>query len=396
MKKIFLFFVVIALSGCTKGLVTPHRTSRNDGWPDAFRHDSAATHPSDSAGSDPVGREDLYLLTVEYPPEYDFITDSLKGSVNCFLKVYRSFLPVFSLEVSDRNLVGSEPDRCLLDGPDLYTFFDGVVKRCGEELFRLPSNQILSDIAVHEGCVYTLTFDSRGWMLCRDGTILCSCENGTIVHRLYFDGDSPSLSYISDGRFYTCSGGVSTLVQCDARNITDVCILKGETFVLSNDNGRGYVYSSRNNISWTHLPLQGPNGGGIRNSYIYIYKGVPYFLYERGSARLNEGVGLADEDDLVCATFEQCSLPQVYSGDLFEDLWICGHAKDNSIMAFGKNFRYAFPYGYISPQGSIRYEGKRYFALGRGQDDSHPAVYCEGELYKILEINGLPLALSVR
>ncbi|MCF0175073.1 MAG: hypothetical protein HUJ95_07020, partial [Bacteroidales bacterium] len=228
MKRFFLFLCLALAVSCGDSLSFPKWYCRNTDYP-AFDVRDSLFSSSDSTSSDePVKPRDnnIYLLTLEYPQGYDFLTDSLKGVVSgCYLKVYKNFALHRSIEVSDSNEVDSAEDNNYLIGGHLYSVYKGrentLIKLDGESLFTLPAGHRVSGLIVIEGSVYTLSFSQGQWLLSRDGVPL-RIGSGEIFHNLYDDCGDPCFAW-KDGRdVYIYYNGKYERVEIGGNSVDDV------------------------------------------------------------------------------------------------------------------------------------------------------------------------------
>ena len=158
------------------------------------------------SGSGGGHKEIWYAVGVDYPRSYDWKADVEKGSVKCSLVVYADGVAMMKVPVGDEYEVSSDPDMHRIVDGDLYTdystFEETVIKRNGEEIIRYAGKEMIVDMAVESGFVYTLgqSRAGEGFSFRINGEVLLERSIGRVFPRIQRVEDGFSLAFFeSDG-----------------------------------------------------------------------------------------------------------------------------------------------------------------------------------------------------
>lgn len=132
----------------------------------------------------------------EYPSGYDWNEDAQAGEVRCSLVVFADGIPRIKLPVGDGYEVSREPDMHRVIDGNLYTFYSKegrtVMKCNGLPLFRYDGDEVLMDMCVKDGNVFTLTHkcSGGGFSYRKNGQVMLERLSGETFGKLWEDGDS--------------------------------------------------------------------------------------------------------------------------------------------------------------------------------------------------------------
>ncbi len=193
MKRIILLLMAAFSAGC--GIVELEKFS-----PDIL---SGENRP-DSGNDKPEEEKSwvTYVTTVEYPEDYDWSRDYEKGSVKCSLVLYSDGKKIMKLAVGDSCEISSDPDMHRVINGNLYTDYSNnsetVIKKNGRELFRYQGREMITDMLVVDGDVYTLGHSRSGvgFAYRKNGESVFESNVGSSYGRLFFRDDVISFAYM--------------------------------------------------------------------------------------------------------------------------------------------------------------------------------------------------------
>ncbi len=150
----------------------------------------------------------VFVSAVRYDPGYNWIKDSLHGSVGFDIVLYDDGVPLLTVPVPVGAPFSASPDtHHIIDG-SLYTEFpaaDGtVICRDGMEILRLGSGERLLGLIPAQDGLYSLTVrqGGDGFVLRRDHEVLLSRGVGTVF------GSFGEPSYGTTGALYRDDGSI--------------------------------------------------------------------------------------------------------------------------------------------------------------------------------------------
>ena len=200
-------------------------------------------------GESGAGRKVWYAVGVDYPQGYDWRNDDEKGSVKCSLTVFANGVLVMKVPAGDKYEISADPDMHRMIGRDLYTDFstetETVIRRNGELLFRYPGREMIVDMALEGGRVYTLgqARDGRGFSFRVDGQVLFESAGGYLFPHLQRSEDGFSFAFceiIGSGgnvreRYYHYLAGevCQVAVREDIKRVWDIVFLDDKLCYLA-------------------------------------------------------------------------------------------------------------------------------------------------------------------
>ena len=194
----------------------------------------------------------VFVSAVRYDPGYNWIKDSLHGSVDFDIVLYDDGVPLLTVPVPAGAPFSASPDtHHIIDG-SLYTEFPAaggtVICRDGMEILRLGSGERLLGLIPAQDGLYSLTVrhGGDGFVLRRNQEVLLSRGVGTVfgsfgepsygtTGALYRDGGSICFAYReTGGRVFTVRDGNESVVLPDlsglyAGEMLDVKVGRGRT-----------------------------------------------------------------------------------------------------------------------------------------------------------------------
>lgn len=233
-----LLLPVILLAACgIEEIGSRPGTNREDIW----------TGPGINVGQD--DKEVCYVTGFDYPDDYDWRTDSQKGSVKCSLVVFADGIPMMKVPVGDAYEVSSDPDMHRMLEGHLYTDYSSdsttVIKKDGKTLFRYPAREMICGILADGEDIYTLghSRSGKGFTYRKNGEVLIRHQTGRTFGRLHRDRDSICFAFsepIVSGdrvieRYYHVRNGKITqeAVRDDVKKVWDLMSCNGEISYLA-------------------------------------------------------------------------------------------------------------------------------------------------------------------
>ena len=370
-----------------------------------------------SGGTSGAGKKVWYAVGVDYQDGYDWQADVEKGSVRCSLVVFANGMPMMKVPVGETYEVSADPDMHRMIGDDLYTDYSSesetVIKRNGEQLFRYEGREMIVDMEVDGGYVYTLgqQRDGSGFAFRRNGEVLLERTTGYVFSDLARCEDGFDFAFcevIGSGkeaveRYYSyCSGDVTQVaVRDDVRKVWDIMIHEGRVCYLATMVGiSSIVLVAGDEMDTLALPAVSEviSCRFVRGSM--MIEGV---ISQKGKALFS---GLWDGKDMVKMFSPGYLVTSIYgSGDN-----LCCVLNSPGMLADGMIYRcgelFAMPDGYRSMGGRsvVMSDGLLYVGLTSDRDSdvesdseawsNEAAVWIEGEM-KPLKINGFISHISV-
>lgn len=196
------------------------------------------------------------ITGVEYPGGYDWRNGKDGTQVRCSLVVFADGVPAMKFPVGDGYEISPDPDMHRMADGHLYTFFSknggSVVMKDCKPLFRYNSEEVLMDMLVMDGDVYTLTSKSSGGFAYRkNGRPQVERGTGELLGGLWEDGDSVCFAFtqsvaLTDGlseRYYiSLNAAVQQIeIERDAYKIWDLRSRKGVPVCLVSSRRWGAV-----------------------------------------------------------------------------------------------------------------------------------------------------------
>ena len=151
---------------------------------------------NDSHGGTPSARNVCYMTAMEYQKGYDWRADESRETVKCSLVVYEDGKPVMKVPVGEAYEVSPDPDMHRIIGGHLYTDYSNavetVIKCDGCQLFRYPGCEYICGMELIGDDLYSLGQSryGNGFALRRNGEMILSRENATLIGMLHYDCDS--------------------------------------------------------------------------------------------------------------------------------------------------------------------------------------------------------------
>ncbi len=241
MKKLFLSGLVLAVVACGLEEVGKRpQGGKGDVW----------TKPGGAEGSADSDKTIIYITAFDYPSGYDWRADTEKGTVKCSLVVYADGVPMMKVPVGDDYEVSSDSDMHRMKRGHLYTDYstdsETIIKKDGKEMIRYAGREMICDLQVDNGDVYTLGHnrDGDGFAYRRNGEVVLSREKGRTFGRFYDGADScirfafvepvEAVGKTLERYYVSVDGTVSqTAVREDVKQVWDIAFYSGEVCYLS-------------------------------------------------------------------------------------------------------------------------------------------------------------------
>ena len=240
MKGIIALLILLMSVSC--GIVEIGGADEDEIYPPAW------VSPSYGGGT-PQDRHVCYITALDYPEGYDWISDRETGTVKCSLVVFAGGKPVMKVPVGEEYLVSGEPDMHRVVGGHLYTDYSTdsqtVFKCDAEEVFRYDGCEMICDMAIRDGDIYTLgqRRDGNGFSFRRNGEVLLERHRGYVFGRIQHIGDSLCFAFSepvesAEGRveryYHVIDGKVSQVaLREDIRYVWDIVMHEGKVHLLA-------------------------------------------------------------------------------------------------------------------------------------------------------------------
>lgn len=281
---LFLSAVVLCAACAPDQLIFHNHNLRN--LPNvAFRPGgSSSSDPDDKPDEPPVDTivapeppspDIFYLLTLEYPPGYNWIDDLQRGQVeDAYFVVYQDFNEVLRVPISDKGQVPSDADRAFLIYGDLYTAFTDntstVIRKNGEELFTISSRENITSLLVEGDDVYTLGSSptKRDVSYRKNGQSIIYVSDASVIKDFHLDEGRICFSYVvhsPEQKYFLCVGETSFQIsEGPADLVYDLQFSLGQPMYIYMEDIVVYEYLPKwGAIPFTYAPDE---------SYCYDYK----------------------------------------------------------------------------------------------------------------------------
>ena len=146
----------------------------------------------------------LWACAVSFPKGYDWRKDSLGTASTSDLLLFRDTECILKLSCNSLNRVSADADRHYIVGGQLYTVYptssDCIVKKNGQEAFRIGRRELITDLIVRDSCIFTLGTppSGKGWIWRKDGQELLQRDDGEILGGMYTDKDSICFAFVEN------------------------------------------------------------------------------------------------------------------------------------------------------------------------------------------------------
>lgn len=187
------------------------------------------------------------VTAVEYPGGYDWQNGKVGSNPRCSLVVFADGVPAMKFPAGDGYEISTDPDLHRMSDGHLYTFFSKngatVVKKDGKPLYRYNGDEILEDMLIRDGDIYTLAGRaSGGFSYRKNGQPLVERYSGDLLGKMWEDGDSVCFAFthsvaVTDGlelRYYVSVDAEVSQVEFDkeAQKVWDLRSRKGKPVSL--------------------------------------------------------------------------------------------------------------------------------------------------------------------
>lgn len=234
-----LLFLCIALSSAISCI--------KDDYPSPSSDRATISHRSITTGKEDNESFDLFYTTVEFPSGYDWRRDSLYGSTNANICLYKNGEHI--LDVPTGELADAAADlHHFLEG-HLYTqkcTGKGTVLACdGEEILRFSSEEILRGLVQSTDGLYSLWSNRSGSGFClrRGSSEIFRKDCGMIAGSLYDysylpngalykDNDHIVFCFSSGNEWFYVSDGTPEKVSIPAGTVLDMKVINGMVCTL--------------------------------------------------------------------------------------------------------------------------------------------------------------------
>lgn len=191
-------------------------------------------------------RNSCYALTLDYPEDYDWRSDSERGEVKCELVMLQDGIPVLRIPAGGQHEVSVETGRQRMIDGHLYTdYTDGVntvIRKDGKLLYRYAGAEQIKDMKVVNGSIHTLGVlpDGDGFRYRVDGESVV--ERTSSYAYMHMDVVSDTVIFyfrqpvaMSDGvvqNYYKVKGGKVTRLEPDTDGaVFDIRMADGDVIL---------------------------------------------------------------------------------------------------------------------------------------------------------------------
>ena len=204
---------------------------------------------NDSHGGTASVRKVCYMTAMEYQKGYDWRADESRETVKCSLVVYEDGKPVMKVPVGEVYEVSPDPDMHRIIGGHLYTDYSNavetVIKCDGRQLFRYPGCEYICGMELIGDDLYSLGQSryGNGFALRKNGEMVLSRENATLIGMLHYDCDSLCFAFCEQvmstekplHRYYaSVNGKVSQVaVREDIKDVWDILVCHDQTIYVA-------------------------------------------------------------------------------------------------------------------------------------------------------------------
>ena len=188
--------------------------------------------------------EGILMSAVIYPDGYDWTKDEGLGDGECTIAMMTEDSVLFSHPIGEEYESSGDSDMHRILGNCLYEDWSSeeekIVKKNGEEVFRVEGREMISDMVLRDGSLYTLGAprSKGGYVLRKDGKVLSQSPDVLPVGGFYTDSGDLCFTGVSkeNGRnsWSIVREGRPTAVAhpSDEADITAIKAVQGKTVMI--------------------------------------------------------------------------------------------------------------------------------------------------------------------
>lgn len=327
----------------------------------------------------------LCFSAVKYPEDYDWNKDELYGEVACSLLFFRGDSLILNQPIGLKSERASDADMHHLIGGDFYddysTDTQTILRKNGDELFRIDSRELIFDLMLKGNDLFTLgePRSGGGFVLRKNGTIVAQSPNIYPIGKLYEDKGKLLFNGVCSSstgfrQYYSIENGEAVAMNSEKDNISliDYRKIDGEMAMILKTPLPLFGTQSLAIYRDISIPLFSPN-----NSQSH-FEGISYGednIYFRG---FKDGVYC-----VWCADAEAITGPEAVSEEAVAidggKLWALLKGEDGVWTVFSpEKSAILLPEGYKphSSRAMLVHKGKVYLSLV--DDQGHAALWING------------------